>query len=110
MTGAAPQRPITQGAAQAVLDEWVRPAIASHAGDVNVVEVSPEGDVRVEFTGACRTCPLQPVTLGTAVMPAFEGIEGVREVTCRSVRVSRHAMRRMTKLMAPTVVRRRRGA
>jgi Fe-S cluster biogenesis protein NfuA len=67
-----------------------------------VVDVSGEGKVEVAFTGACRCCPLQPVTMGTAVLPAFEGVAGVNGVHCKSVRVSRFAMERMGKLMGPT--------
>ena len=85
--------------AQAILERWVRPAVRSHAGDVRVLQVSAEGDVLIEFSGACAACPLQPVTFGTAVRPAFADVEGVRHVLCHSVRVSTYAMKRMTEMM-----------
>ena len=95
---------LTLAEAQEVLDRWVRPAIHGHAGDVHVVSVSETGDVVVEFEGACRACPLKPVTLGTAVQPAFEGVPGFRSVRCESVNVSSHAMRRMAEMMRPVAL------
>jgi Fe-S cluster biogenesis protein NfuA len=94
----ADERIITVEEAQAILEEKVRPAIRGHAGDVHVVKVSEQGDVTVEFSGSCTACPLRPVTFGTAILPAFEGVAGIREVLCQSVRVSPHAMRRMAQM------------
>jgi Fe-S cluster biogenesis protein NfuA len=104
MTGSGgDSRPITLDEAEAVLGRWVRPTIQGHAGDIHVAEVTDDGEVKVVFSGACRCCPLQPVTLGTSVLPAFSGVEGVSRVTCESVRVSPHAMRRMALLMRPAI-------
>jgi Fe-S cluster biogenesis protein NfuA len=94
-----PGSPVTVAQAQDILDRWVRPAARGHGGDVRVVEVSPDGEVLVEFAGACLCCPLQAVTFGTAVQPAFDGAAGVREVRCNSVRVSPHALRRIREMM-----------
>lgn len=94
---------VTIEEAEAVLAQHVRPAAQSHAGDIHVVCVSAEGDITVEFSGACRSCPLQPVTFGTSVLPAFEGIPGVRSVRCDSVRVSPHAMKRMAAMFTRSV-------
>lgn len=85
--------------AEAVLERWVRPAIRGHGGDVSVADVTMEGDVIVEFSGACAACPLRAVTFVTAVERAFDGVPGVRSVRCESVRVSRFALRRMRELM-----------
>lgn len=97
------ERIITVEEAQAILEEKVRPAIRGHAGDVHVVKVSERGDVMVEFSGSCRACPLRPVTFGTAILPAFEGVAGIREVMCESVRMSPHAIRRMTQMFGTTL-------
>jgi Fe-S cluster biogenesis protein NfuA len=91
--------PVTLEAAKAALEEWARPATRSHAGDVHIASVSELGVVTVEFSGACRACPLQPVTFATAVLPAFDKLSGVADVRCETVRVSPHAMRRMRALM-----------
>jgi Fe-S cluster biogenesis protein NfuA len=89
----------TVAQAESILARHVRPAIRGHGGDVHVLSVSEQGEVHVEFSGACSACPLRPVTFGTAVLPAFEGIPGISSVHCDSVRVSPHAMRRIAALM-----------
>ncbi|SEP34942.1 NifU family protein [Propionispora vibrioides] len=39
-----------------VMDEKVRPLLAAHQGDIQVVDVKA-GIVTVRLTGACATCP-----------------------------------------------------
>jgi len=92
---------ITRDEAEAILDRHVRPAIRGHAGDIRLVDIGGQGEITVEFSGACEACPLRPVTFATAVQPAFRGIAGVAGVRCESVRVSPHAMRRMADMMQP---------
>ncbi len=41
----------------------IRPAIQSDEGDVELVDVSQDGVVRVRFHGACVGCPSSSVTL-----------------------------------------------
>ncbi len=41
----------------------IRPAIQSDEGDVELVDVSQDGVVRVRFRGACVGCPSSSVTL-----------------------------------------------
>ena len=101
MTAIEMRYAISLSEAQAVLDDWVRPAVRGHGGDVRVVDVSAQGDVTVEFSGACQACPLRPVTFGTAIQPAFDSVAGVRSVRCESVRISPHAVRRMAEMMRP---------
>jgi len=92
-------QPITIAEAEEILGRTVRPAIRGHAGDIHVVSVNDQGDVTVEFSGACQACPLRPVTFGTAIQPAFDGVPGVRSILCESVRVSSYATRRIAELM-----------
>jgi Fe-S cluster biogenesis protein NfuA len=89
---------------EAALNAWARPATRSHAGDVQIVGITREGEVTVAFEGACRACPLQPVTFATAVLPALEGLAGVKGVRCETVRVSPHAMRRLRELFPSSQV------
>ena len=98
MTAVA-ERIIDRDRAEAILAGRVRPAIRGHAGDIHIVDVSDRGEVTVEFSGACRACPLRPVAFGTAVLPAFEGIAGVTSVRCDSVRISAHAVRRLSQMI-----------
>ena len=41
----------------------IRPAVQADGGDVRVLDVSPDGVVRLKFSGACVGCPSMPVTL-----------------------------------------------
>jgi Fe-S cluster biogenesis protein NfuA len=45
-----------------VLNE-VRPMLKMEGGDVKLVEVSDEGIVKVQLTGACGSCPFSTMTL-----------------------------------------------
>lgn len=45
----------------------VRPYLGSHGGDVEVVDISDEGVVRLRMLGSCDGCPSSSVTLTTAV-------------------------------------------
>ncbi len=45
-----------------VLDE-IRPSIQEDGGDVELVDVSAAGEVRVRFKGACVGCPSSGMTL-----------------------------------------------
>ena len=44
------------------LDE-IRPYIHSHAGDVNIVDVTDEGVVKLQMVGTCHGCPMSMLTL-----------------------------------------------
>jgi Fe-S cluster biogenesis protein NfuA len=41
----------------------IRPAIQADGGDLELVEVTPEGVVRIRLLGACVGCPSSSVTL-----------------------------------------------
>jgi Fe-S cluster biogenesis protein NfuA len=41
----------------------VRPALQADGGNVELVEVTPEGVVKVRLTGACGGCPMSQMTL-----------------------------------------------
>jgi len=58
----------------------VRPALRADGGDVELVEVTPEGVVRVRLTGACKGCPMagQTLRLGVERMVLKEVPEAVR--------------------------------
>ena len=52
--------------------ESVRPYLGSHGGDVELLEVSDEGVVRLRLLGSCDGCPSSSVTLKLAVEGAIE--------------------------------------
>jgi Fe-S cluster biogenesis protein NfuA len=41
----------------------VRPSLQRDGGDVELVEVTEEGAVKVRLTGACHGCPMAQMTL-----------------------------------------------
>jgi Fe-S cluster biogenesis protein NfuA len=41
----------------------VRPALQADGGNVELVDVSPDGIVKVRLTGACGSCPMSQMTL-----------------------------------------------
>ena len=43
--------------------EKVRPGLQKDGGDVELVEVTPDGIVKVKLTGACGGCPMSQMTL-----------------------------------------------
>jgi Fe-S cluster biogenesis protein NfuA/nitrite reductase/ring-hydroxylating ferredoxin subunit len=61
---------VTTRVAKALDD--VRPYLGSHGGDVELVDVSEEGVVRLRLLGSCDGCPSSSVTLKLAVEGAVE--------------------------------------
>ncbi len=43
--------------------EKIRPALQADGGNVELVEVTPDGVVKVKLTGACLGCPMSQMTL-----------------------------------------------
>jgi Fe-S cluster biogenesis protein NfuA len=41
----------------------IRPAVQADGGDIELVDVSPEGTVSIRFHGACHGCPSSTMTL-----------------------------------------------
>ena len=65
---------------KAALDK-VKPSLQADGGDVELVEVTPEGVVKVRLTGACSGCPMRQMTLQMGIGRALkEEIPEVKEV------------------------------
>lgn len=47
--------------------ELIRPSLIADGGDVKLVDVTDDGVVKVELTGACRGCPLSELTLANGI-------------------------------------------
>ena len=45
----------------------IRPALQADGGDVELVDVSEDGIVKVRLTGACGGCPMSQMTLKMGV-------------------------------------------
>jgi Fe-S cluster biogenesis protein NfuA len=62
------------------LDE-IRPYIHSHAGDVNIVDVSDAGVVKLQMVGTCHGCPMSMLTLRLGIERILiDKVPGVTEV------------------------------
>jgi Fe-S cluster biogenesis protein NfuA len=62
------------------LDE-IRPYIHSHAGDVNIVDVTDDGVVKLQMVGTCHGCPMSLLTLRLGIERILmEKVSGVKEV------------------------------
>lgn len=66
---------------QAVLDK-IRPSLQADGGDVELVEVTEQGIVKVRLTGACKGCPMSQMTLKNGIerlllkeIPEVKGVE-----------------------------------
>ena len=47
--------------------ELIRPSLIADGGDVKLVDVTDDGVVKVELTGACKGCPLSELTLANGI-------------------------------------------
>ncbi len=45
----------------------IKPSLMSHGGDVELVEVSEEGVVKVRLMGACSGCMMSQITLKAGI-------------------------------------------
>jgi len=68
---------------EAALDK-VRPALQRDGGDVTLVDVTEDGIVRVQLTGACKGCPMSQMTLKNGIerfvkseVPEVKSVESV---------------------------------
>jgi Fe-S cluster biogenesis protein NfuA len=52
--------------------EKVRPRLALHSGSVELLEVTPEGGVRLRLEGNCHGCPSSRLTLHSTIEQALE--------------------------------------
>jgi Fe-S cluster biogenesis protein NfuA len=62
----------------------IRPSLQADGGDVELVEVTAGGIVRVRLTGACKGCPMSQMTLKSGVerilkqeVPGVKAVESV---------------------------------
>ena len=65
---------------KAVLDE-IRPALQRDGGDVEFIEFTGDGTVKVRLTGACGHCPMSTMTLKAGIEARLKDqIPEVKEV------------------------------
>lgn len=61
--------------------DTIRPSLQADGGDVELVEITDDGVVRVRLQGACGSCPMSTMTLRMGIEKALKNqIPGVKEV------------------------------
>ncbi len=61
--------------------EDIRPALQADGGNVELVDVSDQGVVKVRLTGACSGCPMGMMTLKEGIEKELKSkVPGVKEV------------------------------
>lgn len=61
--------------------DLVRPSLQADGGDVELVDVSEEGVVKVKLTGACQGCPMAQMTLKMGIEKVIKSkVPEVKEV------------------------------
>lgn len=62
----------------------IRPAVQSDGGDVELVDVTPEGVVQIRLLGACVGCPSSTMTLQVGIernlrshVPGVNGVQAI---------------------------------
>jgi Fe-S cluster biogenesis protein NfuA len=59
----------------------IRPMLQADGGDIELVEVTNDGVVKVKLTGACGCCPMSQITLKNAVEQRLKKeVPGIKEV------------------------------
>lgn len=68
---------------QAAIDK-VRPMLQADGGDVELIDVSDDGVVKVRLQGACKGCPMSQMTLKNGIeriikqeVPEVKSVESV---------------------------------
>ena len=61
--------------------EKIRPSLQADGGDVELMDISEDGIVKVKLTGACRGCPMSQLTLKMGIEKALkQAVPEVKEV------------------------------
>ncbi len=61
--------------------DGMRGQLQADGGDVELVEVTDDGTVKVKLVGACRGCPMSQMTLKNGIERYLkEKVPGVKEV------------------------------
>lgn len=71
-----------------IIEEKIRPVLNAHNGDLELLEVTADGYVKVRLTGACAACPGAQQTLSEVVearlkeaCPDIQGVIPVYQVS-----------------------------
>ena len=70
------------------INQKIRPHLNAHHGDIELIEVTSDGYVKVKLSGACSTCPGAQQTMSEVVeaalketCPEIQGVVAVSQVS-----------------------------
>lgn len=73
------QGPLFAAVKEAMTD--VQAYARSHGGEIRLVSVSDDGDVRIKLTGTCKGCPMSTITIKLGVEDVLRKlVPGVKRV------------------------------
>jgi len=59
----------------------IRPFLQADDGDVELVDISDDGIVKVKLTGACEVCPMSVMTLRAGIERALmRQVSGIKRI------------------------------
>jgi Fe-S cluster biogenesis protein NfuA len=59
----------------------IRPYLQRDGGDIKLIDITEDGVVKVQLTGACHGCPMSQMTLKQGVERALmKEVPGIKEV------------------------------
>ena len=71
-----------------IINSEIRPLLQAHNGDIELLEITADGYVKVKLSGACATCPGAQQTLSEIVesalkevCPEIKGVVPVHQVS-----------------------------
>jgi Fe-S cluster biogenesis protein NfuA len=68
-------------AVEEIIAGEIRPRLQSHGGDIELLEVTDDGVVRVRLMGACATCPASHSTVEDLIESVLrEKVSGITEI------------------------------
>ncbi len=67
----------------------LRPGLQLDGGDVRLIEVTPEGVVRVALSGTCAGCPMSRMLLQIGIENSLRGFPEITRVVTVDERVPR---------------------
>jgi len=61
--------------------ESIRPSLMADGGNVELIDVTEDGTVKVRMTGACGSCPMSQMTLSQGIETAIRSkVPEVKEI------------------------------
>ena len=81
---------------ETVIADEIRPLLRIHGGDIELIGVT-NGDLELEFIGACRACALKSVTYAIGIRERLLHLRGVRSVSVAGINLSEAAIERVAR-------------